>query len=112
MPTVGFEHREGKLRIILGTDVRNLAAPLIQGALTPLLERHGLSQSDIRFWVAHPGGRKVIDNVQKALDLTDAQLGSRALFCVSMATCRRPRCSSSWTKSCAPAIRAPATGAS
>ena len=24
--------------------------------------------------VAHPGGRKVIDNVQKALGLTDAQL--------------------------------------
>jgi len=81
LQTVGFEHREGKLRIILGTDVRNLAAPLIEGALTPLLERHGLSRSDIRFWVAHPGGRKVIDNVQKALGLTDAQLRfSRAVL--------------------------------
>jgi predicted naringenin-chalcone synthase len=48
LQTVGLDHREGKLRIILGTDVRNLAAPLIQGALTPLLERHGLSRSDIR----------------------------------------------------------------
>jgi polyketide synthase Type III len=74
LQTVGFNHREGKLRIILGTDVRDLAAPLIQGALTPLLERHGLSRSDIRFWVAHPGGRRVLDNVQKALGLTDAQL--------------------------------------
>ena len=33
LQTVGLDHREGKLRIILGTDVRNLAAPLIQGAL-------------------------------------------------------------------------------
>jgi predicted naringenin-chalcone synthase len=81
LQTVGFDHREGKLRIILGADVRNLAAPLIQGALTPLLERHGLSRSDIRFWVAHPGGRKVIDNVQNALRLTDAQLRfSRAVL--------------------------------
>jgi len=79
--TVGFDHQEGKLRIILGTAVRDLAAPLIQGALAPLLERHGLSRADIRFWVAHPGGRRVIDNVQTALGLTDAQLRfSRAVL--------------------------------
>jgi predicted naringenin-chalcone synthase len=81
LQTVGFEHREGKLRIILGAEVRNVAPHLIRQALTPLLERHGLSPSDIRFWVAHPGGRKVIDNVQKALELTDAQLRfSRAVL--------------------------------
>jgi alkylresorcinol/alkylpyrone synthase len=81
LQTVGFEHRQGKLRIILGTEVRTLAPPLIRNALTPLLERHGLSPSDIRFWMAHPGGRKVMDNVQKALNLTDAQLRfSRAVL--------------------------------
>jgi predicted naringenin-chalcone synthase len=74
LQTVGLEHRNGKLRIILGTEVRHLAAPLIEGALTPLLERNGLSRSDIRFWVTHPGGRKVIEQVQKALRLTDDQL--------------------------------------
>jgi alkylresorcinol/alkylpyrone synthase len=81
LQTVGFDHRQGKLRIILGTAVRRLAAPLIQRALTPLLERNGLSRSDIRFWVAHPGGRKVIDHVQQALGLTDDQLRfSRAVL--------------------------------
>jgi predicted naringenin-chalcone synthase len=81
LQTVGFDHQEGKLRIVLGTTVRDLAAPLIQGALTPLLDRHGLSRADIRFWVAHPGGRRVIDNVQTALGLTDAQLRfSRAIL--------------------------------
>jgi predicted naringenin-chalcone synthase len=74
LQTVGFEHRNGKLRIILGPEVRHLAAPLIEGALTPLLERNGLSRSDVRFWVTHPGGRKVIEQVQKALRLTDDQL--------------------------------------
>jgi alkylresorcinol/alkylpyrone synthase/polyketide synthase Type III len=71
---VGFEQRQGKLRIILAAEIRDLAAPMLERALSPLLERHGLERSDIRFWVAHPGGRKVIDNVQAALELSDEQL--------------------------------------
>jgi predicted naringenin-chalcone synthase len=71
---VGFEHRSGKLRIVLGTQVRELAPRLVRGALTPLLARHSLAPSDIRFWVVHPGGRKVIENVQRELYLTDADL--------------------------------------
>jgi polyketide synthase Type III len=71
---VGLAHRNGKLRIVLGADVPELASSLIQGALTPLLARHDLRQSDIRFWVVHPGGSKVLDTVQKQLGLTDADL--------------------------------------
>ena len=71
---VGFEQREGKLRITLASSVRELASPLIAGAVGPLLRRNGLVRSDIRFWVVHPGGRKVIDSVQREMGLTDAQL--------------------------------------
>lgn len=71
---VGFEQRTGKLRIILAASIRDLAAPLVERALDPLLARNGLARSDVRFWVAHPGGRKVIDNVQKHVGLTDDQL--------------------------------------
>ena len=71
---VGFEQREGKLRIILGLDIRDLAAPLIERSLDALLRRNGLSRGDIRFWVAHPGGRKVINNVQSALGLSEDQV--------------------------------------
>lgn len=71
---VGFEQRDGKLRIILAAEIRDLAAPMIERVLAPLLERNHLSRSDIRFWVAHPGGRKVIDNVQASMGLTDDQL--------------------------------------
>ena len=74
LQTVGFDRRDGKLRIVLGTDVRDLAAPLILGALTLLLARNGLSPAAIRFWVAHPGGRRVMDKVQEALRLTDGDL--------------------------------------
>jgi predicted naringenin-chalcone synthase len=54
---------------------------MIEKALRELLRRHGLSQSHIRFWVVHPGGRKVIDNVQKHFGMTGAQLRfSRAVL--------------------------------
>jgi predicted naringenin-chalcone synthase len=70
---VGFHHRQGKLRIVLSNDVRNLAAPMLQNALETMLQRNSLQRSDIRFWIAHPGGRKVLDNVQKHFALTDDQ---------------------------------------
>jgi alkylresorcinol/alkylpyrone synthase len=71
---VGLQHRNGKLRIVLGASVQHLAGPMIERVLQPLLQRHGLSRSQIRFWVVHPGGRKVIDNVQKHFAMTDEQL--------------------------------------
>jgi polyketide synthase Type III len=78
---VGLQHRNGKLRIVLGASVQHLAGPMIEEALQPLLRSHGLSQSDVRFWVVHPGGRKVIDNVQKHFGMTDDQLRfSRAVL--------------------------------
>lgn len=48
---------------------------MIASAVDPLLQRHRLLRSDIRFWVAHPGGRKGIDEVQEHMGLTDEQLG-------------------------------------
>jgi 3,5-dihydroxyphenylacetyl-CoA synthase len=78
---VGLQHKEGKLRIVLGASIQHLAGPMIETALQQLLRRHGLAQSDIRFWVVHPGGRKVIDNVQTHFGMTDDQLRfSRAVL--------------------------------
>ena len=71
---VGLRHQDGKLRIILGASIHKIAGPMIEKALERLLHRHGLSRSDIRFWVLHPGGRKVIDDLQQYLDLTEAQM--------------------------------------
>jgi 3,5-dihydroxyphenylacetyl-CoA synthase len=71
---VGLQHRNGKLRFVLGASVQYLAGPMIESALQPLLQRHELSRSQIRFWVVHPGGRKVIDNVQRHFGMTDEQL--------------------------------------
>jgi len=71
---VGLQHKEGKLRIVLGASIQQLVGPMIETALLQLLRRQRLSQSDIRFWVFHPGGRKVIDNVQRHFGISEDQL--------------------------------------
>jgi len=78
---VGFDRRNGKLRIVLAPSVRKLAGPMIETALNALLSRHQLSVSDICFWVLHPGGRKVMDSLQSHLRLKDDQMRfSRAVL--------------------------------
>jgi predicted naringenin-chalcone synthase len=71
---VGLQHRSGKLRIVLGASIHHLTGPMIERALQLLLQRYGLSHADVRFWIVHPGGRKVIDNVQKYFGMTDELL--------------------------------------
>ena len=71
---VGFEQREGKLRIILAAEIRDLAGPIIEQCLSGLLGPHGLRMEDIRFWILHPGGRKVIDRAAEYLGLSEDQL--------------------------------------
>jgi len=72
--SVGFGYRQGYLRIILAPTIRDLAPPLIDKALTALLSPRGIAREQIRHWLLHPGGRKVIDRVQEALGLSDADV--------------------------------------
>ena len=71
---VGFEQRSGKLRIILAAEIRDLAGPIIERCLEGLLTPQGLHKEDLRFWVLHPGGRKVIDAAAGYLGLSEEQL--------------------------------------
>jgi alkylresorcinol/alkylpyrone synthase len=36
------------------------------------LERHGRTQQDIKGWILHPGGSRLLGNVEQALGLTKA----------------------------------------
>lgn len=72
--SVGFGQRQGRLRIILAPTIRDLAPPMVDRVLDELLRPRGLARRDIRFWLMHPGGRKVIDRVQQALGLSEADV--------------------------------------
>ncbi len=71
---VGFEHCQGRLRIILAAEIRNVAPVLAHHALVELLAGRGIEREDIALWLLHPGGRKVIDRVQESLGLSDADV--------------------------------------
>ncbi len=68
---VGFEQRQGRLRIILAAEIRDVAPALAERALRELFSAHGIEREDIALWLLHPGGRKVIDRVQESLGLRD-----------------------------------------
>jgi predicted naringenin-chalcone synthase len=71
---VGFEHREGKLRIILSKDIRAIAGGLARKVVFQLLDDAGIRKEQIRHWILHSGGRKVIDNVRTELGLTKEEV--------------------------------------
>ncbi len=72
--TVGFQFRSGKLRIVLSKDIRGAAGGLAAKVVGSLLEKAGLTRDNIKHWVVHSGGRKVIDNIKDELALTEPQL--------------------------------------
>eukprot|EP00612_Vaucheria_litorea_P004196 CAMPEP_0171462550 /NCGR_PEP_ID=MMETSP0945-20130129/6542_1 /TAXON_ID=109269 /ORGANISM="Vaucheria litorea, Strain CCMP2940" /LENGTH=411 /DNA_ID=CAMNT_0011989097 /DNA_START=288 /DNA_END=1523 /DNA_ORIENTATION=- len=43
------------------------------GFVDPWLKRHGLNRNSVDFWAVHPGGRRIIEEAQIGLDLTDEQ---------------------------------------
>jgi alpha-pyrone synthase len=43
------------------------------GFVDTLLERHNYTRSDVGFWAIHPGGRRIIEEAQNGLGVTDAQ---------------------------------------
>jgi alkylresorcinol/alkylpyrone synthase len=51
--------------------VPDIAGSQLRPALEAFLAEHDLTLSDIRHWIAHPGGPKVIQAMQESLELDD-----------------------------------------
>jgi alkylresorcinol/alkylpyrone synthase len=47
-----------------------LAGAGLPGVVGGFLRRHELEHTDIDHWIVHPGGRRIIENVQSALELS------------------------------------------
>ncbi len=72
--TVGFEQRDGKLRIILSKDIRTVAGTLAKTLITNLLSSYQIAKEQVNHWILHSGGRKVIDNIQQEMNLSAGQV--------------------------------------
>jgi len=69
-----FEQRDGMLRNILTRAVPVMAARYAQHVLGEVLGRAGLDRTDVSTWIMHPGGRDVLVELVRQLDLSAADL--------------------------------------
>ena len=60
--------------IVLSSYVPEILEANIGAALAPLFEQFGLEVADIERWGIHPGGRAILDKVEKSLNLKDDAL--------------------------------------
>ncbi len=71
---MGWEVREGGLKIVLNAEVAELAEVSLRPGVEAFLTKHGLSIGDIKHWIAHPGGPKVIQAIEAGLGLDEHAL--------------------------------------
>ena len=75
LPAMGFEYPGGRLRVTLSKDVRRIGGTMMREMATILMATQGLKREDIRYWVLHSAGRRVIDRARSLLDLSEQQVG-------------------------------------
>lgn len=66
---MGWDMVDTGFKVVLSSEVPNIVEQHVPGAVDSFLGDHGLSRSDIASWVMHPGGPKVIDALERSLDL-------------------------------------------
>jgi alkylresorcinol/alkylpyrone synthase len=71
---LGWRLDSGGFRIVLTADLADVVEVRLRDTVDGFLAQHGLTVDDIASWVCHPGGPKVIDSVQKSLELPDSAM--------------------------------------
>src|SRR5467141_802533 len=74
LPAMGFEYPGGRPRVVLSKEVRRIGAAMMQEMAEALMEAQGLKPDDIRYWVLHSAGRRVIEQARVRLGLTAPQI--------------------------------------
>jgi len=81
LDAMGFEYPGGRPRVILSKDIRRIGAAMMGEMAEILMTAQGLKREDIRYWVLHSAGRRVIDRARTLLELGEAEVAhSRAVL--------------------------------
>ncbi len=67
--TMGFDVASSGLKIVLDAAVPSLVERYLRTDVDAFLATHDLTRDDIDWWVCHPGGPKVIEALQSALEI-------------------------------------------
>jgi alkylresorcinol/alkylpyrone synthase len=66
---MGFDLRDSGFHILLAKDVPEMIGAKIEGLVDGFLTRQGRVRKDIKGWILHPGGARLLGNVEEALGL-------------------------------------------
>jgi alkylresorcinol/alkylpyrone synthase len=69
---MGFDLLDSGFHILLSKDVPELIGGQIEELVDGFLTRHGKTRADIKGWILHPGGARLLGNIEKELGLTSA----------------------------------------
>lgn len=72
--TMGWDISEKGFRIVLSPDVPETVLRHLGGDVDEFLAENGLQRSDVKSWVMHTGGPKVLESTAEALGLTKKDL--------------------------------------
>jgi len=67
---MGFDLKDSGFHILLSKDVPEMIGEKIEGLVDGFLSRHGVPREQIRGWILHPGGSRLLSNVEKNLGLS------------------------------------------
>jgi alkylresorcinol/alkylpyrone synthase len=74
LDAVKMELGETDSHLALAPDLPEAAAEVLSALVDDLLQPLGLTRVGIDHWIVHPGGRRILERVQEALSLSDAQM--------------------------------------
>jgi alkylresorcinol/alkylpyrone synthase len=73
LPVMGFEYPGGRPRVVLSKEVRRIGAGMMHEMAEILMGEQGLKREDVRYWILHSAGRRVLDRAGELLELMPEQ---------------------------------------
>lgn len=71
---MGWDFTDGGFKVVLSARVPDMVLENVRGNVDGFLAKHGLKRTDIKHWVAHTGGPKVLEAFESALELPPGAL--------------------------------------
>jgi alkylresorcinol/alkylpyrone synthase len=71
---MGWDISEKGFRVVLSPKLAELIKSRFGADVDAFLDEHGLGREDIRSWVIHPGGPRILEAVESALSLYNGEL--------------------------------------
>lgn len=73
---MGWDIDEEGFGLVLSGDLPQVIETELAGDLDAFLDAHGMGRGEIGQWISHPGGPKVLEAIESALELPDEALGT------------------------------------